>query len=144
MRKKVVFFLLCTRLFFSLVAVWGGGGDERRILGLFRHGSIALFADKGLVDVRNDATTGNGRLDEGVQLFVSSDGKLQVTGSNTLHLQILGSVACQLKNLSCQVLEDGGGVDGSSGADTSVGSGPVLQVPVDTTHRELETSTGRP
>jgi len=101
MRKKVVFFLLCTR-FFSLVAVmcWE--------LGLFGDRTVALFANQRLVDVRDDAASGNGRLDEGVQLFVSSDGELQVTGSDTLHLQIFGSVACQLKNLSCQVLEDGG------------------------------------
>jgi len=116
----------------------GGESD----LGLFRDRSVALFANERLVDVGNDAAAGNGRLDKGVQLFVSSDGKLQVTGSDTLHLQILGSVACQLEDLSCQVLEDGCRVDGGGGADTSVRGGPVLQVPVDTTHRELETSTG--
>ena len=38
-------------------------------------------------------------LDKSVQLLVSSDGQLQVTGGDTLHLQILWGVTCQLKNL---------------------------------------------
>lgn len=35
-----------------------------------------LFTDQRLVDMRNDATAGNGGFDEAVQLFVSSNGKL--------------------------------------------------------------------
>jgi len=77
------------------------------VLGLFDRGSVALLADQGLVDVRDHAASGNGGLDEGVQLFVSSDGELQVTGGDTLHLQVLRRVACQLENLSGQVLKDG-------------------------------------
>ena len=55
------------------------------------------------MDVRDDATAGDGGLDQGVQLLVSSDGQLQVAGGDTLHFQILGGVARQLKNLSSQV-----------------------------------------
>lgn len=35
-------------------------------------------------------------LDKGVQLLVTTDGQLQVTGSDTLHLQVFGGVARQL------------------------------------------------
>ena len=51
------------------------------------------------MDMRNDTTAGNGGLDEGVQFFVTTDGKLQMSGSDTLHLQILGGVTGQLENL---------------------------------------------
>ena len=45
--------------------------------------------------------------------------------------------------LSGQVLEDGRAVDGGSCSDTAVAGGPGLEMPVDTTHGELQTSTGR-
>ena len=51
------------------------------------------------MDVRDDAAAGDGGLDEGVQLLVTSDGQLQVAGGDSLHLQVLGSIAGQLKNL---------------------------------------------
>ncbi len=43
-------------------------------LGLLDGASLRLFADEGLVDVRDDAASGNGRLDQAVQLLVTSDG----------------------------------------------------------------------
>ena len=51
------------------------------------------------MDVGNDAAAGDGGLDEGVQLLVSADGELEMAGSDTLHLQVLGGVAGQLENL---------------------------------------------
>ena len=45
-------------------------------LGLWQ-ASLPLLADERLVDVRNDAAAGDGRLDQGVQLLVSADGQLQ-------------------------------------------------------------------
>jgi len=110
---------------------------------LFDGGSVSLLADERLVDVGDDSASGDGRLDQGVQLLVTTNGQLQVTGSDTLHLQILGGVACQLENLSSQVLEDGGRVDGSGGTDATVGGGAVLQVPMDTTDGELKTGARR-
>jgi len=38
------------------------------------------------VDVRNDTTTSDGSLNEHVQLFVTANGKLQVSRSDTFHL----------------------------------------------------------
>lgn len=47
----------------------------------------------------DDTTASDRGLDEAVQLLVSSDGQLQVPGSDTLHLQVLGRVAGQLEDL---------------------------------------------
>lgn len=51
------------------------------------------------MDVGDDSAAGDGRLDQGVQLLVSSDGQLQMPRGDPLHLQILGRVAGQLKHL---------------------------------------------
>jgi len=44
-------------------------------------------------------------------LFIVSDGKLEMTGHNTLLLVITGGITRKLKNLGCQVFEDGSQVD---------------------------------
>ena len=59
------------------------------------------------MDVRNDTTTGDGRLDERVKLLVTTDGKLKVARRDALDLKVLGGVARKLENLSSEVLEDG-------------------------------------
>lgn len=59
------------------------------------------------MDVGDDTTTGDGSLNESVELFVTSDGELQVSGGNSLHLQVLAGVASKLEDLSSEVLEDG-------------------------------------
>ena len=63
------------------------------------------------MDVGDDTTASDGGLDEGVELFISSDGELQVSGGDSLHLQVLAGVSSELKNLSGQVLEDSCCVD---------------------------------
>lgn len=50
------------------------------------------------VDVWQDTTEGDGGTDQGVELLVTTDGKLQVAGGDTLDLEILGSV---LGNRDC-------------------------------------------
>jgi hypothetical protein len=67
--------------------------------------------DQGLMNVGNDTTAGDGRLDKGVKFFVATDCKLQVTGSYALDLEVFASVACELKHLSSEVLKDGSRVD---------------------------------
>lgn len=64
------------------------------------------------VDVGQDTTESNGGADERVQFFVTTDGELEMARSDTLDLEILGSVASKFENLSSQVLENGGHVDG--------------------------------
>ena len=58
------------------------------------------------MDVRDDTTTGDGGLDEGVELLVSSNGELQVTRCDTLHFKILAGVPGQFENLGREVLQD--------------------------------------
>lgn len=49
-------------------------------------GFLGGLVDERLVDVRDHTTAGDGSLDEGVELLVTTDGELQVAGSDALHL----------------------------------------------------------
>ena len=51
------------------------------------------------MDVGDDAAAGDGRLDQGVELLVTTDGKLQMPWRDSLHLQVLRRIACQLEYL---------------------------------------------
>ena len=46
-----------------------------------------------LVNIRQHTTPSDGRLDHGVQLFVTPDGQLQVPGRDPLHPQILSGIS---------------------------------------------------
>ena len=89
------------------------------------------------MDVRDHTTAGNSGLDQGVELLISADGELEVTWGHSLHLEVLAGVAGKLKNLSGEVLEDSGGVDGGSGANARATVDTALQESVDAAHREL-------
>ncbi len=109
---------------------------------LFVASSVLLgrLFDEHLVDVRNHTTSGDGGVDEGVELLVSADGELEMARGDTLDLEILRGVSSELKHLGGEVLEDSGAVDGGSRSNTTVGLDAFLQEPVDTTDGELETS----
>ena len=70
-----IFFEIFSRLFSSLSFLTGNFQSSykaKRLLGLGRgDGALALLADEGLVNVWDDSTSGNGGLDQGVQLLVS-------------------------------------------------------------------------
>ena len=102
------------------------------------HSLLGGLVDQGLVDVRDDASTCNGALDEGVELLISTDGQLKVARGDTLNLQILASIPSQLQNLSSQVLQDGSRVDSCSGTNTTICLSPLLKLAVDTANRELK------
>ena len=91
------------------------------------------------MDVRGHTTTSDGRLDEDVELLVTADSELEVTGGDTLHLGLLGGVAGKLEDLSGEVLKDGSRVHGGRGTDTAVSGGAALEEAVDTADRELKT-----
>ena len=120
-----------------LAAVLGrdGRGSSRGILD--------SLVDERLVDVRDNTTASNGSLNQGVQLLVTSDGQQQVSGCDTLDLQVLAGIAGKLQNFGSQVLHDSSGVNRSSGTDSLSRVNSSLQKTVDTTHRELKTSSGR-
>lgn len=44
------------------------------------------------VDVWQDTTEGDGRADQSVELFVTTDGELKVAGRDALDLEVLGGV----------------------------------------------------
>ena len=71
------------------------------------------------MDVGDDSTSSNSGLDQSVQLFISPDGELEMSGGDSLHLQVLTGVAGQLEDLSSEVLQDGGAVDSSGGSNTA-------------------------
>lgn len=50
------------------------------------------FEQEGAVDVRQDTTKGDGGADEGIELFVTSDGQLEMARGDALDLEILGGV----------------------------------------------------
>ena len=75
-------------------------------------GAGGLLGQKDSLDVGEDTALGDG--DSGqqlVQLLVVPDGELEVTGDDPGLLVVPGSVAGQLKDLSREVLHDGGHVD---------------------------------
>ena len=94
------------------------------------------------MDVGDDTTTGDGGLDEGVELLVTTDGELEMAGRDTLDLEVLAGVAGELEDLGGQVLEDGGRVDGGGGTDTLGLLDGGLEETVDTTDGELSSLCG--
>ena len=102
--------------------------------------ALGLLGEKDGVDVRENTTGGDGdAAEELVELFVVADGKLNVSGNDTGLLVVAGGVASKLKDLSAEVLEDGGDVDRGTSTNTG-GVAALLQVAADTANRELETS----
>lgn len=85
---------------------------------------LSRLHDESFVNVGDHTTTGDGSLDEGVELLVTTDSELQVAGSYAFDLKVLAGVTCQLKNLSSEVLEDSCRVDsrGSTNTGASVNS----------------------
>ena len=82
--------------------------------GLWRSRSLllGLLQDEGLVDVRDHTTTGNRSFDQSVKLLVTSNSEQQVSWCDSLDLQVLRGIACELQDLSSEVFEDGGTVHG--------------------------------
>lgn len=92
------------------------------------------------MDVGQDTTLCDGDVSEQlVQLLIVSDGELKMSGDDTGLLVVTGSVTGQLENLSSEVLEDSGEVDGSTGTDT-LSVVALAEQTVDTTNGEGETS----
>ena len=93
------------------------------------------------MDVWDDSSSGDGGLDEGVKLLVSSDSELQMSWGDSLHLQVLGSVTCELENLSGEVFEDGSAVDSGGSTNSRVGTDSALKESVDSSDWELKPSS---
>ena len=114
---------------------------------LFHRRSNNLFArllrEKNSVNVGKDTSRSNGNTSKQlVQLLVVLHGKGDMTGHNTSLLVVAGGIAGKLEDLSAEVLEDGGEVDGSTGTHAG-GVLALTEVTADTTDGELKSSLGR-
>jgi len=90
------------------------------------------------VDERKNSSVGDGDVtQELVQFLVVSDRKLDVSGNNPCLLVVARGVACQLKDFSRQVFEDGSQVDGSARTDASR-IATLSELTMNTSDRELE------
>merc|ERR1712241_1318740 len=116
----------------------------RDLLLLRSNTTLALLADERLVDVGDDSTTSDGGLDQSVQLLVSPDGELGMSGGDPLHLQILTGVAGQLEDLGREVLQDSRAVHSRGGPDPARAEAPALEMTVDPSNGKLKTSSRRP
>lgn len=94
------------------------------------------------MNVGEDTALGDGDVAEQlVQLLVVPDGELEMTGDDTRLLVVAGGVASQLEDLSSEVLQDGGEVDGSTGTDT-LSVVALAEQTVNTADGEGETGLG--
>ena len=101
-----------------------------------------LLGQKNGLDVGQYTTLGDGDTGEKfVQLLIVSDGELEMTGNDPRFLVVTGGISCQLENLSCEVLHDGGQVDWGSGSYT-LGIVAFAQMTMDTSNGELKSGPG--
>jgi hypothetical protein len=95
------------------------------------------------VDVGKNTTLCDGDVSEKlVQLLVIANGKLQMTRDDTGLLVVASSVAGQLEDFCCQILENSSEVNGSTGTDT-LSVVALSQKTMDTTDGECEAGLGR-
>lgn len=111
------------------------------LLGLGR--LIGLLGQEDGLNVGQDAALRDGdAAQQLVELLVVADRQLQVTRDDSGLLVVAGGVSGQLEDLGGEVLEDGGQVNRSAGADAlSVVS--LAQQPVDAADWKLEARPGR-
>lgn len=76
-----------------------------------------------------------------VQLFIVSDGELQMTRDDTGLLVITSGIASKFENLSSEILENSGEVNWSTSTDT-LSIVALSQETMNTTDRECETRLG--
>ena len=91
------------------------------------------------MDVGKNTSLGDGgAVKKLVQLLVVADGQLDVAGDDAGLLVVTSGVSGQLENLSGQVLDDGGEVDGGASSDAA-SVATLLQEAVDASDGELQT-----
>lgn len=101
-------------------------------------GGTGLLWQKNSLDVGEDTTLGDG--DSGqelVQLFVVTDGQLQMSWDDPGLLVVAGSVSCQFEDLCCKILHDGCQINWCPCSDT-ITIVALSQETMDTTDWELE------
>ena len=116
---------------------WDGQQNFCYLLGL-----LGLLGEKYSLDVWQNTTLGDGHTRQKlVQLLVIADSQLQMAGDDPGLLVVTGSIACQLKDLSSQVLHDCSHVHWCT-SPHSLCIVSLPQMSVDSAHWELKPSTG--
>jgi hypothetical protein len=102
--------------------------------------TLTLSGEKEDVNVGEDTTGGDGSVGHKlVELFVVSDGQLNVSGHNSGLLVVLGGVSSEFEDLSSEIFEDSSEIDGSTSTN-SLSISALLHESSDSTNWELETS----
>ena len=79
---------------------------------------FGLLLKENGVNIRQNASLSNGYIaKKSIQLLIVSDCKLNMARDDSLLFVVTGSVPCELKNFSIEVLEDSSKVNGSSDSD---------------------------
>ena len=95
------------------------------------------------MDVGKNSTAGDGNTSEQlVQLLIVLDGKGDVTGDDTSLLVVTGGIASKLEDLSAEVLENSGEVNGGTGSHAG-GVLSLTEKTANTADGELQSSLGR-
>ena len=111
-------------------------------LGGFLLAALALVGEESGVDVWKNTTLGNGDTgEELVELIILAHGELDVAWVDALLVVVACGVASELEDLSCEVLKDGCQVHWGTSTN-ACGEVAALEVTVDTSNWELETSAG--
>lgn len=84
-----------------------------------------------------NTSEGDGRADEGVEFFVTTNSELEMAWRNALDFEIFCGVAGEFENFGGKVFEDGSKVDGGFGTDTHLVAGRVTEVTLYATAWEL-------
>jgi len=87
--------------------------------------------------MRKNTPEGDSGANESVQLFISTDRKLQMTGRDSLYLKILRSVTRKFQDFGGEVFEDGSHVDSSFCSDAHFVLCVVFEKTLDTAARKL-------
>lgn len=104
--------------------------------------SLRRLVDQRFVDVRDDTSTGNGGLDQSIQFFITSDGKLQMARCDTLDFEILAGISSQLQNFGGEVFQNSRGVYSSGSSHSMTLVHRILQETMDTTDGKLKAGLG--
>ena len=103
-----------------------------------------LFGEEDGLNVgQNSSLSDSNPTKQFVQLFVVSDGELEVARDDSGLFVVPGGVSGQFEDFGGKILHDGGEIDRSTGTNTG-GVVSTSQMAVDTADRKLETSPDRP
>merc|ERR550514_2216478 len=103
--------------------------------------SFALWWDESNVDVGENTTGSDGGiLEKFGELLIVSDGELDVSWDDSTLLGVLGGVACELEDLSGEVLKDGGKIDWGTSSN-SLGVSSILQESGESSDWELKSGS---